>query len=134
MKNWIDTCDVRIQLYWECTNSTLPSIVLDTIWFKCIVVNQIYSSVKTHRVTMTVKPYLFLEHCIQMHLTSSEKNNFFQIIWWYFLLPRLKLEKFKIYLILKQNKIHHLFIEVAAAVILGRNRFLKKLVYSGNQK
>ena len=31
-KNWIDTCDVRIQLYWECTNSTLPSIVLESIW------------------------------------------------------------------------------------------------------
>ena len=30
-KNWIDTCDVRIQLYWECTNSTLPSIVLESI-------------------------------------------------------------------------------------------------------
>jgi len=23
-KNWVDTDDVRIQLYWECTNSTLP--------------------------------------------------------------------------------------------------------------
>ena len=31
-KNWIDTCDVRIQLYWECTNSTLPSILLKSIW------------------------------------------------------------------------------------------------------
>ena len=30
-KNWIDTCDVRIQLYWECTNSMLPSIVLESI-------------------------------------------------------------------------------------------------------
>ena len=26
-----DTCDVIIQLYWECINSTLPSIVLETI-------------------------------------------------------------------------------------------------------
>ena len=31
-KNYIDTCDDRIQLYWECTNSTLPSIVLEFIW------------------------------------------------------------------------------------------------------
>ena len=30
-KNWIDTCYVRIQLYWECTNSTLASI-LKSIW------------------------------------------------------------------------------------------------------
>jgi len=30
-QNWIDTCDVRIQLYWECTNSTLPSIALESI-------------------------------------------------------------------------------------------------------
>ena len=30
-KNWVDTCDVRIHLYWECTNSTLPSIVLDNL-------------------------------------------------------------------------------------------------------
>ena len=29
--NWIDTCDDRIQLYWECTNSTLSSIVLESI-------------------------------------------------------------------------------------------------------
>ena len=29
LKNSIDTCDDRIQLYWECTNSTLPSIVLE---------------------------------------------------------------------------------------------------------
>ena len=34
LKNWIDTCDDRIQLYWECTNSTLPSIVLESVWFK----------------------------------------------------------------------------------------------------
>ena len=26
-KNWIDTFDVRIQLYWECTNSTLPIVL-----------------------------------------------------------------------------------------------------------
>ena len=26
------TLVVRIQLYWECTNSTLPSIVLESIW------------------------------------------------------------------------------------------------------
>ena len=26
-----DTCDVRIQLYWKCTNYTLPSIVLESI-------------------------------------------------------------------------------------------------------
>jgi len=31
-KNWIDTCDDRIQLYWECTNYTLPSIELESIW------------------------------------------------------------------------------------------------------
>ena len=24
--NWVDTYDVRIQVYWECTNTTLPSI------------------------------------------------------------------------------------------------------------
>ena len=30
-KNWIDTYDVGIQLYWECTNSTLPSNVLESI-------------------------------------------------------------------------------------------------------
>ena len=30
-KYWIDTCDVRI-LYWECTNSTLSSILLESIW------------------------------------------------------------------------------------------------------
>ena len=30
--NWIDTCDDRIQLYWKCTNSTLPFIVLESIW------------------------------------------------------------------------------------------------------
>ena len=30
-KNWVDTCDVRIQLYLECTNSTLPSIELESI-------------------------------------------------------------------------------------------------------
>ena len=29
-----DTCDVRIQLYSDCTNSTLPSIVLESIWVK----------------------------------------------------------------------------------------------------
>ena len=34
-RNWIDTCDDRIQLYWECTNSTLPSIV-ESIWFSLI--------------------------------------------------------------------------------------------------
>ena len=28
----IITCDVRRRLYWECTNSTLPSIVLESIW------------------------------------------------------------------------------------------------------
>ena len=33
-KNWIDTCDVRIHLYWECTNSALPSIVLESIWYR----------------------------------------------------------------------------------------------------
>ena len=32
-KNWIDTCDVKILLYWECTNSTLPSIVLESIMY-----------------------------------------------------------------------------------------------------
>ena len=26
-KNRVDTCDVRIQLYWECKNTTLPSKV-----------------------------------------------------------------------------------------------------------
>ena len=30
-KNWVDTCDDRFQLYWECTNSKLPSIVLESI-------------------------------------------------------------------------------------------------------
>ena len=29
-KNWIDTCDVRLKLYWECTNST-NFIVLESI-------------------------------------------------------------------------------------------------------
>ena len=33
-KNWIDTYDDRIQLYWECTNSTLPFIVLESIGCK----------------------------------------------------------------------------------------------------
>ena len=28
----VDTCDVRIQLFWESTNSTLLSIVLESIW------------------------------------------------------------------------------------------------------
>jgi len=28
------SCDDRIQLYWECTNSTLPSILLESIWSK----------------------------------------------------------------------------------------------------
>ena len=36
LKNWIDTCDFRIQLYWECTNSTLPSIVLESIWMPSV--------------------------------------------------------------------------------------------------
>ena len=30
-KNWIDTCDVRIRLHLECTNTTVPSIVLEFI-------------------------------------------------------------------------------------------------------
>ena len=35
-KSWIHTCDVRIQLYWEWTNSTVPSIVQESIkkWLK----------------------------------------------------------------------------------------------------
>ena len=37
--NWVDTCDVRIQLYWESTNSTLPSIVLETIYVEQTVKN-----------------------------------------------------------------------------------------------
>ena len=28
----MDTCDVRIQLHWEYTNSTLPSIVLGNLF------------------------------------------------------------------------------------------------------
>ena len=32
-KNKVDTCDVRIRPYWECTNSTLPSIVRESIWY-----------------------------------------------------------------------------------------------------
>ena len=33
----VDTCDVGIQLYLECTNSTLPSTVLDNlIGKKCL--------------------------------------------------------------------------------------------------
>ena len=31
-KHWVDTCDVRIQLYWESTNSTLPIIELDNLF------------------------------------------------------------------------------------------------------
>ena len=31
--SWHDTCDVIIQLYWECTNSTLPSVVLESILY-----------------------------------------------------------------------------------------------------
>ena len=34
MHRTVDTCYVRIQLYLECTNSTLPSIVLDTLFGK----------------------------------------------------------------------------------------------------
>ena len=26
------TLDPALQLYWECTNSTLPTIVLESIW------------------------------------------------------------------------------------------------------
>lgn len=31
-KKRVDKCDIRVQVYWECSNSTLSSIVLESVW------------------------------------------------------------------------------------------------------
>ena len=36
----VETCDVRIQLYWECTHSTLVSIVLGNLFALKVAQNQ----------------------------------------------------------------------------------------------
>ena len=55
-----DTCDVRIQLYWECTNSTLPSIVLESI---CIYTVDLLTSNKSS----------FMQGCSLDHIGGVNK-------------------------------------------------------------
>ena len=48
--------DVRIQLYWDCTNSTLPSVVLESICFYPII--SIDFPVVEIQITFVEKPQL----------------------------------------------------------------------------
>ena len=68
-----DTCDVRIQLYWECTNSSLPSIALESIWLK-LGFNSIILSYALSNITKLSKMGL-IEFYIYTYLGLANRNS-----------------------------------------------------------